>query len=111
MARTKQIAILDENFVLSRVVDSSNEDWLTSVERMTVALPPNNDMDKRIGSYYYDFNSQQFIPLRIMGVTGQGAIDFGSAVVEVLNGIADHIGYKIPSELVKILQTKPGVDK
>lgn len=111
MARVKKIAILDQNFVLNQVVDVSDEDWVTSIEKMTVALPFNNDMYKRIGSYYYDFNSQQFIPLRIMGLTGQDGLNFSDAVVKALNGIANHVGYRIPSELVKVLQAKPGADK
>jgi hypothetical protein len=108
MSRVKQVAILDNDFILSSIVDVSDDDWVTSAEKKCVALPLNNDMKNRIGSYIYDFNTSQFVPLRMMGLVGKQAIEFSDAVVQTLKAIADHTGYKIPRELLNALKAMPG---
>lgn len=103
-----QIARLDSAGVLIGVETVSQDDWKTDIDAKTVQLPPNHDMHLRIRSYRFDFLANRFEPIMVLDRTGEGAIEFGDAVVEAIHLLSEEIKLQLPSEIYKALGARPG---
>lgn len=79
-----KLAILDENHILKSVKEVGPDDHRTSKDDLTVALPPNSDIDQFPDKYYYNYDIGSFLPVTNVERFGTKLMDYNTDIVDAL---------------------------
>ncbi len=79
-----KVAVLDENHMFKSIKEVGPDDHKTSKDTLTVALPPDSDVDKFADKYYYNFDVGSFLPVTHVERFATKMEDYSTDVVDAL---------------------------